>query len=74
MTDNKPGPTGDYPMGKLNDDDEGGLVVAISRQDYPKGKVVRIDFGPKPVAWVCLPPDAAIEFAETIIKYARALI
>ena len=62
------GPTGDFPLGKLNPDDEGGLKLAISQE---KG-VVRIDFG-KPTAWIGLPPDLALEFAATIAKHALML-
>lgn len=58
-------PTGDFPEGKLNRHDEGGLRFAISAE---KGHV-RIDFG-KPVAWVALPPDTARKLAESLNRYA----
>jgi hypothetical protein len=65
----KPGPTGEFSQGKLNVDDEGDLVVALSSENGN----VRIDFG-KRVAWVAFPPDMAIEFASTIIMRAREII
>jgi hypothetical protein len=63
-----PGPTGDFPHGRLNPDDEGGLKIAISQE---KG-VVRIDFG-EPTAWIGLPPELALEFASLIAKHALRL-
>ncbi len=66
----KPGPTGDFPHGKLSDDDEGGINVAISNHVAPDGEVmVRLDFG-KPVAWLSLPSEQAIKFALTILRRA----
>jgi hypothetical protein len=72
--DLKLGPTGDFPHGKLNSGDKGGLNVAISTQTYPDDRtpVVRIDFG-TPVDWVCLPPDDAIQFALVITGRANAI-
>ena len=68
MSDDQLGPTGDFPIGKLNPDDEGGLNCAISQENG----VVRIDFA-KPTAWIGLPPDHALAFASTIVKHAMAL-
>jgi hypothetical protein len=51
----QPGPTGEFPRGKLNDADEGELTLAITSE----AGVVRIDFG-KPTAWIGLDPDAAL--------------
>lgn len=68
MSGDRPGPTFDFPRGKLNKDDEGGLKLAISSE----GGCVRLDFG-KPVAWFALPPDAALELASLIVARAMAL-
>jgi hypothetical protein len=68
---NKPqaGPTGDFPHGKLDDDDEGGINVALSHHDAPDGtKMVRFDFA-KPVAWLSLPRAHAVAFACLILKH-----
>jgi hypothetical protein len=66
----EPGPTGDYPHGKLSTDDEGGLNVAISHFMAPDGtRMVRFDYG-KPISWLALPREQAVEFAVTILKHA----
>jgi hypothetical protein len=66
----RPGPTGDFPHGKLADDDEGGINVALSRFRAPDGeRMVRLDFT-KPVAWLALPSERAIAFALTLLQYA----
>jgi hypothetical protein len=44
-----PGPTGDFPRGKMRADDQGGLVARMELRD---GALI-IHFG-KPVAWVGL--------------------
>jgi hypothetical protein len=63
-----PGPTGDFPQGKLNESDEGGLNILVTTQ---KGNVI-VAFG-KPVAWIGLPPKDAIELANMIIRKAKGL-
>jgi hypothetical protein len=66
----QPGPTGDYPHGKLSPDDEGGINVALSHHFAPDGSLmVRLDFG-KPIAWLSLPRDEAVAFAMVILKHA----
>ena len=64
--DEGPGPTGQFPFGKLNDDDKGELKVAI----YLDKGMIRMDFG-TPVTWLCLPPDQVLVFAEALIKKAK---
>lgn len=59
------GATGDFPRGKLNPTDEGGLMIAV----HPEGDTVRIDFG-KPTAWIAMPADQALAFAALIVKNA----
>ena len=61
------GPTNDYPRGKLNNEDEGGLITGVS---HDKGNVI-INFG-KPVAWVAFPPEMAFQFARSIATHAHA--
>jgi hypothetical protein len=58
-----------YPDGKLGEDDEGEVGVAIGIKD---GNVI-IMF-PQPVAWLGLPPEQAMEFGRTVIKRARQII
>ena len=64
----KLGATGEFPGGKLTEDDEGALNLAIGGKD---GKVV-IDFG-TPVVWIGLTPQEAAEFASLILKYAKEM-
>jgi hypothetical protein len=65
----KPGPTGDFPHGKLSPDDEGGIGVALSHFTAPDGaRMVRIDYG-KAVAWLALPHAHAVAFALLILKH-----
>lgn len=65
------GPTGDYPHGKLSADDEGGIKMALTHFDAPDGKrMVRLDFG-KPIAWLALPREQAIEFGRLVIRHAE---
>jgi hypothetical protein len=65
MSEHKLGPTGDFPKGKLDATDEGGLNIAITTYR----KTVRVDFF-KPTAWFALPPEEALAFASLIVKHA----
>jgi hypothetical protein len=61
------GATGDFPQGKLNDHDEGGLKIGVA---YDKlDGIVRVEFG-KPVAWLGLPPPEAIELGKLLLRHA----
>jgi hypothetical protein len=62
------GATGDFPRGKLNADDEGGLMLAITVRD----QTLHIEFG-KPVAWLAMSCDEAIRFAELIIQRTQSM-
>lgn len=62
------GATGDYPQGKLNEDDQGGLRMAIGTKDG----VVVVDFG-KPVAWLGLDRSTALALAANLTKHAKSL-
>ena len=61
------GATGTFPMGKLNDDDQGGIKMAIAYD--PIDGLVRVEFG-KPVAWLGLPPNEAKALAAILLKKA----
>ncbi len=65
----KLGATGQFPDGKINRSDEGGIALGVAYD--PTKNLVRIDFG-KPVAWLALPPESAIEFAKLLLKHAGA--
>lgn len=59
------GATGDFPRGKLNADDEGGLRLAVGVKD----KTVMIMFG-KEVAWLGLSKPEAIALSQLIRQRA----
>lgn len=65
VAEHKLGATGEFPEGKLNADDEGGIRLGIARS----GEKVVINFG-KPVAWVGFNRDQAREIGETLIRLA----
>ncbi len=60
---NKPGPTGEFPDGKINFDDEGEIVIACGSYE---GNVV-IEFG-SPIKWIVMSPDQARELMNSISK------
>lgn len=63
----KLGATGEFPEGKLDETDEGGLVFSVS---HTTG-LVRVDFG-KPVAWLAFPPEVAFALATKLVEHAKA--
>jgi hypothetical protein len=62
------GATGAFPMPALNVDDQGELQFAVGF-DAVNG-LVRLEFG-KPVAWLALPPENAIQIAKALLKHAE---
>jgi hypothetical protein len=58
----KAGPTGNFPQGKLNDDDEGELVIRVG---IDQEKIV-VHFGTE-VAWFGMDVDHAEQFAKNIM-------
>ena len=60
------GPTGKFPRGKLNADDEGALQLGLTNHN---GKVI-IQFG-VPIKWLGLGPQEAADLASGLIKHAR---
>jgi hypothetical protein len=62
------GPTGEYPEGKLAEEDKGEIQFAIFVYE---GKVV-LDFG-APVAWVGMPAAQARELAAVLLQVADSL-
>lgn len=59
------GKTGEFPKGKLNADDEGGLKMAVAA-DHAHGVVV-INFG-SPVKWIGLYPEDVKKLAAALLK------
>ena len=66
----KPGPTGRFPDGKINDSDEGEIAMAIG-VDIAAGRIF-MDFG-KAVKWVAMTPEQAEGFADLLKAKARQL-
>lgn len=67
MSDNDQlGPTGEFPEGKIHEDDEGGLNMAVGH----KGELVFINFG-KPVQWIGMNPSEALQLAKLITEHAE---
>ena len=64
----KLGMTGQFPDGKLTTSDEGQIAFGVGDHE---GKVI-INFG-TPVVWMGMSPQEAVEFAELLIKRARAI-
>ena len=62
------GPTGKFPKGKLNEDDEGELAFSV----FVKAENVIINFN-TPVHWIAMLPAQAEELAFKLIKYAEKI-
>ena len=59
-----------FSEGRIGAADDGDLAFVIGR--HPDKELVVVDFG-KPVEWIALPPQQAIELAQSLIKHARAI-
>jgi len=66
--DNPFGPTGEFPEGKMSEDDDGALQIGITTDK--EGRVI-INFGTD-VNWIALEHPYAVQFAVTILKRAGA--
>ena len=66
----KLGATGEYPRGKLNDDDEGEIVMGIAAD--PKNGVVVMNFG-KPTSWIGFTGEQAEQIAQSLSEKALEL-
>lgn len=62
------GATGTFSQGKVQDDDQGDLRLAVAYD--PVDGIVRVEFG-KPVAWLGLPPAEARQLGNLLIKHAN---
>ena len=58
-----------FPPGRLGANDDGELAFAVGGNK--KKQVVFLDYG-KPIQWVGMSPQDAIDLATTLIKVARA--
>lgn len=64
------GATDKFPRGKVNEQDEGGIMMAVAHDHGTK--TVVINFG-KPTAWLALEYENAIELSNMIRDSAFAL-
>lgn len=64
----KIGPTGKFPHGKVADDDEGEIRIAVGAKDG----TVFMNFG-VPVLWIGLSPEDAVNVGEALIKHGRSI-
>jgi len=62
------GPTGDFPQGKMSNDDEGGLQIGITSDEH--GRVI-INFGTQ-LSWIGLEREYVVQFAQLLLKRAGA--
>jgi hypothetical protein len=62
------GATGEFPDGKIDPTDEGGLQIAIAAD--PVRGLVRLDFG-KRIAWLALRQNEARALAASIAEKAE---
>lgn len=56
--------------GRLGGEDDGDLAFAVG--PHPDEELVVVDFG-KPVTFIAMPPQQAVELAQVLIKHARAM-
>ena len=75
MDDKKPGPTQQFPEGKIHKDDSGELKIAVGPITDPLTKETKllIQFGTS-VSWIAMTADQATEFAKMIRKKAKRII
>ena len=59
----------EWSDGRINGSDDGDLAFMVG---HTENELVMVDFG-KPVEWVAMPPQQAIELAQLLIKHARAI-
>lgn len=59
-----------FSGGRIGATDDGDLAFAVGT--HPEKELVCIDFG-KPVEWVAMQPQQAIELAQSLIKQARSI-
>jgi len=64
----KLGKTNDFPRGKFNKNDEGGIRLAVGVKD----NTVIIDFGSQ-VTWLGMDADQALQLANSIAEKALLL-
>lgn len=64
MSDQKLGPTGQYPRGQLNEYDEGEINLSVC---HTSDGIVFLDFGAS-VRWIALETDQAKDLARLLTQ------
>ena len=59
------GATGEFPNGKINEDDQGQIKIGITTED----RKIIVAFG-KPVEWIGFTRDEAISLCNSIMERA----
>lgn len=62
----KLGATGQFPEGKITEEDEGEIRISIG---HAPGKVI-MDFGEKPIKWIGFNPVQAKQIAMSLLEHA----
>ena len=60
----------EWPEGRIEGTDDGQIVFKLSSD--PETGVIKVDFG-KPVTWVGMSPNDAVQVAQLLIKHARSI-
>lgn len=69
MTD-KPGPTGEFPRGKISGDDDGEINIEFSHSD--ELGLVRMKFA-TPTRWIAFSPAEGLEMVRLILAHGSSL-
>ena len=64
------GPTGEFPDGKIREDDDGELAIAIAANK--KDGIVIMYFG-KPTTWIGLKPTDVYAIAYLLVEKAKEI-
>ena len=70
MTEEKVGPTGNFPDGKINEGDRGEIKIQVGC-DHVRGLVV-VNFGAA-VAWIAMSPEDCDNLAALLVEKGRAI-
>ena len=62
------GPSGDFPLGRYSDEDQGGLNAEV-RYDQNKDRIV-VDFGAS-ITWLAMSREEALLFAQVLIQKCK---
>ena len=70
MNNKQPGPTGEFPNGRLNNYDDGELAIGVTADK--ENNVLIIDFN-KEIGWLGLKPEEAYDLSRLLFQKAKEL-